>query len=116
MDKIRGRLNDMIRLGTGDWIGIHDLDEILFGFPEILDYRATVIERPVGLRLKLEALPKLGCMLPDRESLESALRTAPQLRNALIGGYLELEPIRPVNDLPILSGAEKRTIIRVRES
>jgi phenylacetate-CoA ligase len=112
MDKIGGRLKDMIRLPTGDWLGIPDLDEILFEFPEVLNYTATLIEQSNGHRLRLELLPKPDCELPDQASLDSALRSLPVLESALAQGCLSLEPASLVTRNRISTGVEKRSIVR----
>lgn len=112
MDKVRGRLKDMIRLRTGEWLGIQDLDEVLFGFPEVLDYRAKVMEQPNGHRLALEVFPKTGCGLPDQDALESALSSSPQLRLARSVGCLDLALVRPATQIEALPSTAKRSMIR----
>lgn len=112
IDKIAGRLNEMVRLATGDWLGIHDMDEIMFRLPEVLDYRVTITEEIEGHKLKLEILPRPGSGLPGGDALKAGLLGSPQIKAALKARRLEIEPIRLVRRLPVSSGAEKRSIIR----
>ncbi len=112
MDKIRGRIKDMVRLRTGEWLGIHDLDEILFRFPEVANYSATIIEHTDRHRLEPAVLGKPGCLIPSQNAIETALSSSPRLRAALDAGCLEIGPVRTTSDLPVSTGTEKRCLIK----
>lgn len=109
---LAGRLNDMVRFRTRELLGIHDLDEILFRFPEILHYTATVIERSSGHRLRLDMVAWQDSRLPDQGLLEPALGAVSQIRSAQAGGCLDVETVRRTDQLSDSSGMEKRSIIR----
>ena len=110
MDKVRGRLSEMVRLPTGDWLGIQDLDEVLFPFPEIVNYSATLIRHDDADRLKIEIYPKPGGIHPSQESLEAALRTLPQIHAAETAGCLRLEPVGFSAENWVTTGVAKRSI------
>lgn len=110
MDKVRGRLSEMVRLRTGDRLGIQDLDEVLFPFPEIVNYSATLVPQDETDRLRIEIYPKPGAALPSQESLEAALRSLPQIAAAETAGCLGLEPVGVSDENWITTGVAKRSI------
>jgi phenylacetate-CoA ligase len=114
MDTVRGRIHDMVRLRTGDWLGITDLDEALFTLPGITDYQATLIRRKDRDSLEIAIGVGSKGSLPDREAVEEALRVVPQIRFAMAEECLSLQPLREEEQNRLTTSATKRTLI-VRE-
>jgi phenylacetate-CoA ligase len=116
MDKVRGRINEMVRLRTGDWLGTPDLDEALFPLPGIVNYRATLTSRHHEDSLRIEVHLRDDEHVPDQECIEDALSTLPQVRSALAQGCLRLEPVIPAARNWVTTSVAKRSILRRAES
>lgn len=114
MDTVRGRINDMVRLHTGDWLGITDLDEALFALPRVSDYAATLTRHAHVDRLTLALCPDPKGGVPDRDQVLSALHAMPHIHAALTDGSLLLEPLTVQEKHPITTSAAKRSLV-VRE-
>jgi len=71
LGKAMGRFDNVIKMKSGAFISIHQLDEIMFRFPEVLDYQAALNS---GLdRLDLTVRPHL--VAPDPEVLIEQFRS-----------------------------------------
>ncbi len=114
MDTVRGRLHEMVRLRTGDWLGIPDLDEVLFSLPGIVNYSATLSRHKDVDYLEIAIYPGRQSGLPDQESVESALLAVPQIGIAVIEGRLSLKPSRVKAENWITTSAAKRALVLAR--
>ncbi len=62
LDRVLGRMNQVRTLESGNRLALHNLDELLFALPGLLDFRACLV-RPNGretLQLHLVTLPNQG--------------------------------------------------------
>lgn len=70
LGKVMGRFDNILRLKSGAFISIHQLDEIMFRFPEVLDYQAALnSDRDC---LDLQVRPHLA--EPDQAALVESIR------------------------------------------
>lgn len=73
LNKIKGRLGDLIRLKTGAWIGIEDLDEALFQIGSLLNFAAYC---EYGIEKDLLAIEALTDHEKNRGFLDIVLESA----------------------------------------
>jgi phenylacetate-CoA ligase len=111
MGTVRGRLHEMVRLRTGDWLGIPDLDEVLFSLSGIVNYAATFSRHKDADSLEIAIYPGPRRDLPDEESVESALLAVPQIGTAVNEGRLRLKPSRVNAENWITTSAAKRALV-----
>ncbi len=111
MDTVRGRLHDMVRLGTGDWLGIPDLDEVLFTLSGVVNYSATLSRGKDRDCLEISLHPGPQGDLPDQESVQRALLSVPQIETAVSEGRLCLKPSRVKSENRITTSAAKRALV-----
>jgi phenylacetate-CoA ligase len=114
METIAGRLRDKVRLRTGDWLGISDLDEALFPLPSIMNYSATLSSEAEEDVLAIEIYPVPDGDRPDTESVRTALLSIPQLASAAGKGCLRLELKGYATQNWVSTGVDKRAIGRSR--
>lgn len=111
LDRIRGRLSEFVRIGSDEWLGIPDLDDVLFAIPELLDYEVTLKgeqdANELDIVLETNAIDTKGVVERARNSIIQldALRKAFNDRLIRIGtiSFGEVAKIR--------SSAQKRAII-----
>jgi hypothetical protein len=116
MGRVRGRLHEMVRLRAGEWLGIPDLDEVLFPFSEIVNYAVALVPQKNADSLNIEIYPKLGADLPNQESIRNALLSVPQVKSAVEQGYLSLQPVSFTTRNWITTGVAKRSIVRANNN
>jgi phenylacetate-CoA ligase len=114
MGTVRGRIHDMVRLRTGDWLGITDLDEALFGLPGITDYEATLIRRKGVDCLELAIRTGHEQARPERDAVAAVLCGVPEIGHAMTEKCLRLEPPAVLAEKPLTTSATKRALV-VRE-
>jgi phenylacetate-CoA ligase len=110
MDTIAGRLRERVRLRTGDWLEISDLDEALFPLPGIMNYSAAVSSEEGVDLLEIEIYPVPKGDRPDTESVRNALLSVPQIASAVDPGYLRLELTGYAAENWVTTGVDKRAI------
>lgn len=118
MGTVRGSIRDMVRLCSGDWLGIADLDEVLFSFPQILDYEATITRNADSDCLDIALYADVKHGVPDSDRVITALRAVPQLDQAITLGRLSVDMLPVKETTPVRTSATKRTLIlrEVREA
>ena len=114
MDTVRGKIKEMVRLRTGDWMGITDLDEALLALPQVSDYEATLTRHSKEDHLSIGLCPDPKRGAPDRDQVLYALHAVPHIQAALADGSLLLESLTVKEKQPITTSAAKRALI-VRE-
>lgn len=113
LERIAARIHDLVRLRTGEWLGIADLDEALFSLPGVVDYNAAfrsgsaVDELTVSLHIASED------HVPACRAVEAAILTVPQVGQAVARGLLLLEAVQFAKCDYVASTAVKRAIRRV---
>ncbi len=73
LTKVKGRLGDLIRLKTGAWIGIEDLDEALFEMGSLLNFTAHC---EYGIEKDLLAIEVLTAHKMNGDFLEKVVESA----------------------------------------
>jgi phenylacetate-CoA ligase len=110
LEKVRGKVNEMIRLRSGDWLGIADLDEVLFALPGIVNYLASLTRAHDVDRLEISIYPGSNEILPELEEILGTLNRVPAIAHATETRYLILEPISFSTEDWITRGVAKRSI------
>jgi phenylacetate-coenzyme A ligase PaaK-like adenylate-forming protein len=79
LDNVKGRINDGPKDGGGidKTLAMPDLDEIIFAFPQVMDFKAEVS----GGILRIEAAAFAGMEPLEPDSVRSALSRLPALRD-----------------------------------
>lgn len=113
MGKVRGRITEMARLRTGDWLNIPDLDEVLFPLSGIVNYSAALIKGDDFDRLEIVVYPGTERPRIRNDSVESALLAVPAIASAVSAGSLSLEPLSFTTENWVTSGVAKRGISQV---
>jgi phenylacetate-coenzyme A ligase PaaK-like adenylate-forming protein len=90
LDRVLGRLNQIITLKNGARLALHDLDQVLFSLPGLLDFKAdlTGTHGQETLQLRLTTLADSGEEV--RRSAAEALARHPLLQDLTV--TLTLEP------------------------
>jgi phenylacetate-coenzyme A ligase PaaK-like adenylate-forming protein len=115
LEKVRGKVNEMVRLASGDWLGITDLDEALFALPGIVNYVASLAGAYGVDRLELTIYPGSYGNLPKLEDIVAALTSVPAISHATATRQLIVEPIRFSTENWITTGVAKRAIVQRHE-
>jgi phenylacetate-CoA ligase len=115
MDKVRGRIRDMVRLRTGDWLGIPDLDDTLFSLPGIVNFTVSIAPGRDRDHMTVEIYPAAARKRHGTEAVVAALQTIPQIGSAISDGCLQLEPVSFTDENKVMTGTIKRTINRKPE-
>lgn len=111
MEKVRGRLHDMVKLRTGEWLGIADLDEAILPISGVLGYSVTLFTE-FGID-RLDILVNNRVKAPvDEAMVTDALLRVPAIRQAVQQGSLIVGPIKLGSVNEATTGLTKRTIVR----
>jgi phenylacetate-coenzyme A ligase PaaK-like adenylate-forming protein len=113
MAKVRGRIREMVRLRTGDWLGITDLDEALFPLPQIVNYSAALIAGENTDHLEIVIYPGSEGENVDKEAVEKSLLAVPPIASAISEGCLRLAPLDFISTNWVTTGVAKRRISQV---
>ena len=115
VEKVRGKIRDMVLLRSGEWLGMAGLDEAVFGIPGIVNFVPSLIRAHKQDRLEVVIHPVSD---PDHlgpEVILTALESVPAIARAVKGGHLILGPIRFTRESRITTGVAKRTIVQRNE-
>jgi phenylacetate-coenzyme A ligase PaaK-like adenylate-forming protein len=112
LEKVRGKVHDMVSLRTGDWLSIVDLDEVLFALPGIVNYKALLIRAGDADRFELVIHPGSRGHRPQSEEIVEAVTRISSLAGAVEAGRLILQPIQFSDDDWITTGVVKRAIVQ----
>jgi phenylacetate-CoA ligase len=111
LEKVRGKVRELVRLRSGDWLGIADLDEVLFALHGVVNYFACLtIGRNVD-RLEIAIYAGSQKDGPEPEKVLGTLNRVPAIAHATATRHLILEPIRFSTEDWIKTGATKRAIV-----
>jgi len=77
LERITARLHDLVRLRTGEWLGIADLDEVLFSVPGIVDYNAAFSSGGAVDKLRVSLHIASEHHVPVCETVEAAVLAVP---------------------------------------
>jgi len=110
LDTVRGRWNDFVRVGSSHWLGITDLDEVLFRVPGLLNYRAVVADGPDGDRLDITVSAVAGRDEELHDAVYHALMGCDMVSNAMASGSLSLGNVGYTTELWPTTTVAKRAI------
>jgi phenylacetate-coenzyme A ligase PaaK-like adenylate-forming protein len=112
MDRVKGRWDDIVRLGPECALTLSDMDEALFRLPDLLDYRVTVSKGRDGrFRLRIDVHRAEGGRPTDREVLEK-LNDVEAIRKGIAGANLEIPGVRfSTKGRWTTTGVSKRKIV-----
>jgi phenylacetate-CoA ligase len=115
MEKVRGKVNEMVQLRSGDWLGVPDLDEALFALPGIVNYDVCLTGAHGLDRLQVAVYPDSYDNRAHADEILATLATVPAIAHATETGNLLLEPIRFSAENWISTGVAKRVILQKPE-
>lgn len=115
LEKVRGKVNEMVQLRSGDWLGITDFDEALFTLPVIVNYVACLTRAHDVDRLELAIYQASRGNVPEPEEIIGAVVSMPGIACAIKTGHLVLEPILFSGTDWITTGVTKRAIVLKHE-
>ncbi len=112
MERVRGRWDGVVPLGPGSSLNLSDMDEVLFGLPGLLDYRATFLnERDGKSRLHIDAYRAEGTTPTEPEVLRM-LNRVETIQRGIAGGHLETPTVSFSKDgCWSTTGTSKRKIL-----
>lgn len=111
MDKIQGRLKDMVKLGSLHELTLSVLDEVIFKVADVLSYQIEIYRSRGQDHIQLAIHLKSSASSEAKERVEAAMERIPAIREAIEEGKIVIDPIKvsPVNWPP--TGSVKRKII-----
>ncbi len=115
LEKVRGKLHDMVSLRSGEWLGMADLDEALFRIPGIVNYVPTLVRTPGADRLEVVIHPASYGPLPRSEQIVGVLMSVPAIAFSVNMGRFTVGPIRFSSEDWITTGVVKRAIVQRNE-
>ncbi len=110
LERVRGRINDFLKLGTTHWLGTPDLDDALFAVPGLIDYRAVLNDSNDHDQLDIvidAGSQQSGDIL---ENIRNALMETQVLKNAINDGSVSLGPLTFGSLNPTETSAFKRSV------
>lgn len=111
MEPVRGRWRDVARLGCGISVGLHEMDEVLFALPWLLDFRPVLSTGHGGREhLEITVYARAREDVDEAEVLD-ALMKIPELNVAFAGGFLRLAAVRFCEEGWSSTGLAKRRFI-----
>ncbi len=114
LEKIRARVNDIIKLGKNHWLGIYELDDSILGLDEVIDYRAILSNGDNSDQLDFMVELKEGSDKSVLQEVRLRLLDNSSVSNAVVDGVLSLGSVYAgAVDKPV-SSAIKRAIQDVR--
>jgi phenylacetate-coenzyme A ligase PaaK-like adenylate-forming protein len=111
LDTVRGRWNEFVRVGNSLWLGITDLDEVLFRVPGLLNYRAAVANGPNRDRLDITVSARVaGGASELQDAVHHVLMECDVVSRAMAAGSLSLGDVVCTTELWPTTTLAKRTI------
>ena len=116
MERVRGRWNGAVRLAPECTLTLSDMDEALFRFPDLLDYRVTVSKETSGrFRLQIDVYRVEGSSLTDCE-VRQMLNEVHTIREGIARSNLEIPIVRFSEEGRwTTTGVSKRKIVTLHE-
>jgi len=94
MERVRGRWDGAVNLSPGSALTLTEVDEVLFGIPDLLDYRMVIAEEGrAKRRLEIEICMAEGGSATAGE-VEEMLNNIEPIRKSIAGGYLAISSVR----------------------
>ncbi len=110
MDRVRGRLKDFAQVGESHWLGIVDLDDVLFPIPGLLDYQAVLNNGNNHDRLDV-VVRAGGCEgATILDAVHRALTESQVLRGAIHDGSISIGSVEFATERLVATGTSKRSI------
>jgi phenylacetate-CoA ligase len=110
LGKLRGRLTKRVDLGSGERLGMPDLDEELFAVPGLVNFQA-VLTNDCGINhLSLTAESAAGAEQTTLREIDRRLLKIPPIQRALDAGTLHLPPASLCKTPLPVSATVKRNI------
>ena len=110
MDRVRGRLKDFAQVGGSHWLGIVDLDDVLFPIPGLLDYQAVLNNGNDHDRLDV-AVRAGGCEgVTILDAVHRALTESQVLHGPIHDGSLSIGSVEFATERMVATGTSKRSI------
>jgi phenylacetate-coenzyme A ligase PaaK-like adenylate-forming protein len=109
LERVSGRLDNRLDLGGRDWLPMWQLDEVLFGLPELLDYRAGLFNGSQHHRLEIQVQALHGSDNQLSDKVKDALGQIPALALRFAAGDLVLGKIKISHQAWAVDGSSKRT-------
>lgn len=88
MERVPGRIENKIIIGKNKFLSMRDLDEIILSFQEVINYNAYVEKKNI-LHIDV-AVKKEEDFYKIKEDIKDNIEKVPSVREALIGGTLEI--------------------------
>lgn len=116
MEQVRGRWDGAIRLDADCVLTLPDMDEVLFGLKDLLDYRATVSEEKGGYyRLHLDVQATAGNLTEDQ--VLQAVNGMDAVKRGIAAGRLDIQGVHVSTERCwTTTGVAKRKIVLVSNS
>ena len=114
MERVTGRWDGTVRLGSNGILRLPDLDEALFPLPWLLNYRAILSQDGKNDCLGIEAYVVPGSD-PKEHQVHEALKKVPAVAEGLAMGCMTLAPVKISKQNWTTTGIAKRSIIDNRE-
>lgn len=110
LETVRGRRHEFVRVGSSHWLGIADLDDVLFKVPGIVDYRAAVVDGADGDCLEITVGAGACDASEMRIAVHHALMQCDVVRDAVLARGLSLGNVACAADPWPASAVAKRAV------
>ncbi len=111
LERVRGRLDDGVRLGDGNLLSMADLSDALFPMRGLLGFTAAVTGGLEGDALRIEATCVEGVDSEVTAGVRAALKTIPPVAAAASAGRVELSVAVRSSDLSSIPDQGKMRIM-----
>jgi phenylacetate-coenzyme A ligase PaaK-like adenylate-forming protein len=111
LGKVQGRLHEMIRLRTGEWVGIADFDKAFSPISGMVGYTVTISPESGMDRMDISmAASHRGRV--DPAALTAAALTVPAVRRAVEQRRLIVGKVYPISERYMTAGVVGKAIVR----
>ena len=110
LDRVRGRLRDFAPVGESHWLGIVELDDVLFPVPGLLDYQAILTAG--NNQDRLDIVVRAGACEHEAflDAVYRALTQSEAVRKAIHDGSIAVGSVEFATERWDISGTSKRSI------
>ncbi len=110
LDRVRGRFKDFAPVGESHWLGIVDLDDVLFTVPGLLDYQAILTDGNDQDRLDIVVRSGAGDHEAFLGAVHRALTESEAVRKAIRDGSIAVGSVEFATERWVTTGTSKRSI------
>ncbi len=110
LDRVRGRLKDFIPVGESHWLGIVDLDDVLFTVPGLLDYQAILTDGNNQDRLDIVVHAGACDHEGFLDAVHRALTQSEAVRKAIHDGSIAVGSVEFATERWVTTGTSKRSM------